>query len=503
MVEPFALCSTDPLRSASHSGLIATFSSQFQSSKVKPDCQAEKIVTLAETDFRGEHRRFGIRPRDRLRHIYVVGKTGTGKTTLLKNMALQDISGGRGLGIIDPHGDLAEDILDFIPAWRVRDVVYFDPGDLENPVGFNPLEDVEPDRRHLVCSGIIEVFKKMWADSWGPRLEYVLRHAILALLEVPGSTLLGVMRMLSDRGYRRKVVERLSDPVVKNFWRREFERYPERFASEAIAPIQNKVGQFLTNPLIRNIVGQRRSSLDLRRMMDEGKIFVANLSKGKIGEDNSSLLGAMLVTKLQLAAMGRVELPECERREFYLYVDEFQNFATRSFADLLSEARKYHLGLVLAHQYISQMEEELRDAVFGNVGTIICFQVGSQDAEFLEGEFGPRFRREDLMNVPFGRIYLKLSVEGSTSQPFSARTLPPPSRPPESHRHEIINFCRERYATKKEDVEREIASWMEEVPSCKEDLKVEPPEVPHLSLKEATSRKPIPFRSSMDKDKSC
>ncbi|HEB01417.1 MAG TPA: DUF87 domain-containing protein, partial [Candidatus Portnoybacteria bacterium] len=372
----------------------------------------EKITTFAETNFRNQKRKFGIKIDDRRRHVYVVGKTGMGKTVLLENMAIQDIQSGRGIAVIDPHGEFAERVLDFVPTDRINDVVYFNPADLDYPIGFNAIEKVSSEHRHLVASGLVGVFQKIWADSWGPRLEYVLRNTILALLEYPGSTLLGIMRMLVDKAYRKKVISNVKDPVIKSFWVEEFAKYPDRFLIEAVAPIQNKVGQFLSSPLIRNIVGQTKSKIDLREIMDKQKILIVNLSKGRVGEDNSALLGAMIVTKLQLAAMSRVNIPEEERKDFYLYVDEFQNFATESFANILSEARKYRLDLIIAHQYITQMLEPVRDAVFGNVGTLIAFRVGAADAEFLEKEFEPEFNMNDLVNLTKYNVYLKLMIDG-------------------------------------------------------------------------------------------
>src|SRR6185369_6743196 len=307
-----------------------------------------------------------------------------------------------GLCLIDPHGDIAERILDYIPANRINDTIYFNPADASNPIGFNVLEVTNPETKHLIASGLVGVFKKIWADSWGPRLEYVLRNAILALLDYPGSTLLGVTRILVDKSYRERVVEKVTDPVVRSFWVDEFTKWNDRVLQEVISPIQNKVGQFLSSALIRNIVGQTTSSFDVRKLMDEKKILIMNLSKGRLGEDNSALLGAMMITKIQLAAMGRVDIPEESRADFYLYVDEFQNFATESFANILSEARKYRLNLILAHQYIGQLVTDkkntiVRDAIFGNVGTLICFRMGADDAEFLEKEFDPTYLLNDLV----------------------------------------------------------------------------------------------------------
>ncbi|PIY75375.1 MAG: hypothetical protein COY85_00355 [Candidatus Portnoybacteria bacterium CG_4_10_14_0_8_um_filter_40_50] len=431
----------------------------------------EELTLFAETNFRNQRVKFGIKADDRRRHFYIIGKTGTGKTTLEENMAIQDIQAGRGVGIVDPHGEFSEKILDYVPSNRINDVIYFNPADLDFPIAFNAIEKVDPEHRHLIASGLVGVFKKLWAESWGPRLEYLLRNAILALLEYPGSTLLGIMRILIDKEYRKKVVEKITDPVVKSFWVDEFTKYPDRFMAEAVAPIQNKVGQFLTSPLIRNIVGQTKSAIDIREIMDEEKIFVMNLSKGRIGEDNSALLGAMLITRLQLAAMSRIDVPEEERKDFYLYVDEFQNFATESFAAILSEARKYHLDLILAHQYITQMVEPVRDAVFGNVGTMIIFRVGGYDAEFIEKEFEPEFTVNDLVGLGFAQIYLKLMIDGMASRPFSATTLAPFPKPEVSYKETIIKVSRERYSTSRSEVEEKIAKWSGVIKNEEEERK--------------------------------
>ncbi len=417
------------------------------------------IVFLGETTFRNENKKFGIKLDDRRRHIYVVGKTGMGKTALLENMVIQDIMSGHGVGFVDPHGEAAESLLDFIPSNRVNDVVYFNPADTEHPIAFNVMESVGFEQRHLVASGLMGVFKKIWPDVWSARMEYILNNSILALLEYPNSTLLGVNRMLADVEYRKKVVEKITDPVVKSFWVTEYARYTQRYEIEATAAIQNKVGQFISNPLIRNIIGQVSSTINMRKIMDEGKILILNLSKGRIGEDNSMLLGALLITKLQLAAMSRVDILEEKRHDFFLYVDEFQNFATESFVNILSEARKYRLGLILGHQYITQMEEKVRDAVFGNVGTIMCFRVGAEDAEFLEREFSPEFTAEDLVNSAKYNVYLKLMIDGLAGRPFSAQTLPPTEKPSESNKEKIIKVSRERYGTLRKVVEDKIARW--------------------------------------------
>jgi len=418
----------------------------------------EEIALFAETNFRGEHKRFGIKTDDRRRHMYIIGKTGMGKTTTLENLIISDIRAGRGVGVVDPHGDLAEKILDFIPADRINDVVYFNPADLDWPIAFNILESIDPRYKHLVASGMMGVFKKIWPDVWSARMEYILNNTILALLDYPGSTMLGINRMLADRDYRKKVILKLKDPVVKAFWVDEFAKYNERFATEAIAPIQNKVGQFLSASIVRNIVGQVKSTIDMREIMDSQKIFIMNLAKGRIGEDASALLGNMLVTRIQLAAMGRVDIPEPDRKDFYLYVDEFQNFATLSFANILSEARKYRLNLVLAHQYIEQLAEEVAAAVFGNVGTIVTFRIGAADAEVLEKEFSPTFTAEDLVNLTKYDTYMKLMIDGISSTPFSASGLPPVAGPTEN-RDKVIRVSRERYAKPKEIVEEKIVRW--------------------------------------------
>lgn len=417
------------------------------------------ITYFAETNFRNEKKKFGIKKRDRARHMYVIGKTGTGKTTLLENMAIQDILNGEGVGIVDPHGEFAEKMLKFVPEDRVDDVLYFAPHDMDWPIAFNVMENVDPTQRHLVANGLLGVFKKIWPDVWSPRMEYILNNCILALLEYPDSTLLGINRMLSDKNYRDKVVDNMSDPVVKAFWTDEFAKYSDRFMTEASAAIQNKVGQFISNPLIRNIIGQSKSSFDIRDLMDKKKIFLMNLSKGRIGEENSRLIGAMLITKIYLAAMSRVDIPESEREDFYLYVDEFQNFANESFKDILSEARKYRLNLILAHQYIAQMEESIRDAVFGNIGTLITFRVGAYDAETMESEFAPEFEIQDIVGLGFGSIYLKLMIDGMASRPFSAGTLPPIKAAGKTFEEKIIENSREQYATAKKEVEEKIAEW--------------------------------------------
>ena len=420
---------------------------------------ANEIIFFAETTFRNMRRKFGIKLDDRRRHFYVIGKTGMGKTVMIKNMAIQDIQDGHGISFVDPHGEAAEELLDFIPANRINDVIYFNPADIEYPIAFNIMEKVDVRYRHLVAGGLMGVFKKIWPDVWSARMEYILNNCILALLEYPDATLLGVNRMLSDIDYRKKVVEKITDPVIKAFWVQEYSRYTQRYEVEATAAIQNKVGQFVSAPLIRNIIGQVKSSINMRKIMDEGKILIMDLSKGRIGEDNSRLLGALMITKLQLAAMQRVDVPEEKRKDFFLYIDEFQNFATQSFISILSEARKYRLSLILGHQYITQMEEEVRDAVFGNVGTMVCFRVGAEDAEWLEREFTPEFLATDLVNLTKYNIYLKLMIDGVAGRPFSAQTLSPFPTPEKSYKEKIIKVSRERYGTPRKKVEDKIAKW--------------------------------------------
>jgi hypothetical protein len=377
--------------------------------------------------------------------MYIIGKTGTGKSTLIENMVISDIKAGYGLALIDPHGDLAEDVLDYVPQRRIDDVIYFNPADTEYPIAFNPLANVSPEYHHLVTSGLISVFKKVWSEFWGPRLEHILRHSILTLLEYPGSTLLDIPRLLTNKDFRDEVLENVTHQQVKEFWLFEFEKYSAWLRSEAVSPILNKVGQFLTSKPLRNIVGQKKNTFRFRKVMDEGKIFIANLAKGKIGEDNCSLLGAMLVTQIQLAALSRADIPESKRRGFYLYVDEMHNFVTLSFADILSEARKYGLNLILSHQYIEQLDEKIKAAIFGNVGTIIPFRVGAEDAKYLAREFHPVFSEADLVNLPNYHIYLKLLIDGVTSRPFSAVTMRLPERRL-SYKSRVIDMSRRKYA---------------------------------------------------------
>ncbi|MBP6859888.1 MAG: type IV secretion system DNA-binding domain-containing protein [Candidatus Magasanikbacteria bacterium] len=417
-----------------------------------------EINFFASTNFRNTNRKFGIKLDDRRRHMYVVGKTGMGKTTLLENMVLNDIYAGHGVGVVDPHGDFAEKIIDYIPPNRINDVVYFNPSDIDYPIGFNILETIDPRYRHLVASGLMGVFKKIWPDVWSARMEYILNNTLLALLEFPNTTLLGINRLLADDAYRKRVVRNLKDPVIRSFWETEFAGYNDRYKQEAVAPVQNKIGQFLSASVIRNIVAQVRSRINIREIMDTKKIFIMNLSKGRIGEDNSRLLGGMLITKIQLAAMERVDTIEKDRKDFFLYVDEFQNFATESFSNILSEARKYRLDLIMAHQYMEQLDETVLAAVIGNVGTLVTFRVGSTDAEILAKEFAPTFLETDLVNLTKFQIYLKLMIDGVASQPFSANTLSPINLSTGSL-EKVVRVSRERYATNRENIEDKIMRW--------------------------------------------
>jgi hypothetical protein len=420
------------------------------------------VTPIGETNYRTNRKPFGLKKEDRRRHMYIIGKTGMGKSTLLENMICSDIKSGKGVAVIDPHGDLAEKALTFVPANRFNDVILFDPSDTDFPIAFNMLENVNPEHRSLIASGLVGVFKKLYAESWGPRLEYILRNTILSLLEYPNSTMLGIMRILTDTEFRNKVINRITDPVVKSFWINEYNKMQEKQRTEAISPIQNKVGQFLSSSIIRNIVGQPVSSVNMRWAMDNHKIVIVNLSKGKIGEDNSALLGSMMITKFQLDAMSRADIPEKERVDFYLFVDEFQNFATSAFATILSEARKYHLSLTIANQYINQMPEDVRDAVFGNVGSIASFQVGFDDADYLQSQFNEEVMPNDLLQLSRGSIYIKLLVDNMPTNTFSANTYPPIQvDDAETKRIKITKVSRERYGKNRAFVEEKIKKWAE------------------------------------------
>jgi hypothetical protein len=385
--------------------------------------QPSDISFFAQTNFRDQLHPFGIKQADRMSHMYVLGKTGTGKSTLLETLMRQDITAGRGFAMLDPHGDLVAKIKDLIPDSRRGDLIDFDVPSSAEPLGFNPLETVSPGKRSLAANGLLEVFKKLWADSWGPRLEYILRNALLALFDQKTASLADVLKMLNDTRFRRAVVSSIHNEQVRDFWLKEYEKYPARFQIEAIVPIQNKVGAFLADPVLNRILTQERSAFKLRQVMDEGKILLVNLSKGQLGEDTSSLLGSLLVSRLGLAALSRADNPEDARRDFFVYLDEFHSFTTLSLTTMLSEARKYHLGLILAHQYLTQLDERVRDAILGNIGTIISFRLSAADADTLAQEFYPEFSVSDLVNLPNYSIYLKLMIDGQISRPFSAQTI--------------------------------------------------------------------------------
>lgn len=419
------------------------------------------ITYIGKTDFRNQMTRFGIKAIDRTKHMYVIGKTGTGKSTFLEGMLVQDIANGAGLAFIDPHGSSAEKLLDFIPEHRIKDVVYLNPADTDFPIAFNPLEDIDPPRRPLIVDGLMTVFKKIWPDAFSGRMEYILNNTMLALMEYPDPTLLSINRMLTDKDFRKRVIANITDPTVKNAWD-ELSKWDDKRWSEAIGALINKVGQFTTNPTIRNIVGQTHSTFDFRKAMDERKILIINLSKGRIGEQNQPLFGAMLITKIYLAAMSRSDLSADELKyvpPFYFYVDEFQNFANDSFANILAEARKYKLCLTVANQYVNQMTEIVRDAVFGNMGTTIAFRVGPLDSPLLEKVFTPVFTANDLENLQFGQYYITLQIDNMGSRPFSAQALWPLPAEPHNLKDRVIQASRDNYARPRADVEKEITEW--------------------------------------------
>ena len=386
------------------------------------------VCLFAETNFRGQRRPFGIRRADRCHHLYVIGKTGMGKSSLMENLIVSDIRAGAGFAVLDPHGDLVRRALRYVPEERRDDLIYFNPTEPQHALAFNILRDSYA-RPYLIVSGVLGAFKKVWGDSWGPRMEHIFRHVLLALLPYPEATLCDVPRMLLEKSFRARVLAYVDDAYVQAFFKDEFEKYASYFRSEAVAPILNKVGGFLANPMLRHILGQQENRLRFREIMDGGRIFLADLAKGALGEDSSALLGALLLSQIELATLTRSELRESERRPFYLYVDEFPSFVTSSFAGMLSEARKYGLSLTLSHQTLAQLDDKMRGAIFGNVGSLVAFQVSAEDAFFLSQEFAPTFKEQDLANLPRHHIYLKLVCGGNVSEPFSGVTLPPPWSP--------------------------------------------------------------------------
>ncbi len=410
----------------------------------KTEEERQKINFFGRAVFKNRDLIFGIKDEDRRRHLWAIGKTGTGKSTLIANMAIDDMKKGRGMAIIDPHGDLSDILLNYVPSSRMNDVVYFNPTDRDRPVRLNILEVKDPAQRELIVSGIVAIFNKLYGHSWGPRLEYILRNTLLALSEVPGMTLVEVPRLLTDRAFRQDLMKKVSDPVIKRYFENEFDKMPEKMLQESISPILNKVGQFISSPLIRSIIERPESSIDMEAIMNDGKILIANLSQGKMGEDNAALIGAMLITKFQLAAMNRVDRSEEERRDFYLYVDEFQNFATTSFIKILSEARKYKLNLTMANQYMAQIPIEVQKAILGNAGSIISFTIGADDARIIMKEFGDVFTDKDLVNLENYQIAVRLMVESMSGRAFVARTLPLPASRNEN-RDKVIRVSRERW----------------------------------------------------------
>ena len=411
--------------------------------------QRREINPFATTVYKNRRVVYGLRRTDRRRHLYVIGKTGTGKSTLLANMAINDLKHGEGLCVIDPHGDLVETLLDYIPSRRINDVIYIDPSDSQSTVRLNLFEGENVVHRELIASAIISVFRKLYGYSWGPRLEHILRNALLTLLKTENARLSDIADLLTNPDFRRQIVGKLDDPILKNFWVNEFDRMQERLRTEAIAPVLNKVGQFVTSPLVRDVVNTRKSSVSIEQAMNAGKIVLVNLSQGKLGEDNATLLGAMLITKIQLAAMARVHQPEEQRRDFYLYVDEFQNFATESFSKILSEARKYRLNLILANQYIAQIPVDVQKAIFGNCGSVIAFVMGAEDAKLFSSEFSNQYAAEELVGLQRHQIINRMSIDNIISEAFPATSLPL-ARSSNQNRAKVIQVSKERYARKRE-----------------------------------------------------
>jgi hypothetical protein len=425
------------------------------------DLPIDEGALFAQTNYRGQNQVFGLRQEDKRRHAYIIGRTGTGKTSLMRNMIMSDIMAGEGVGIIDPHGETAEFILDHIPAHRVDDVIYFNPGDTEFPVGFNPIYVKDKSQRDLVADNIIGVFKKYF-DSWGPRLEYILYNAILTALDSQGTTLLSIQRILTDKEYRKRVLSHVKDPMILRFWREEYAMIEEnkKMLSDTVAPIQNKIGRYLSPRITRNILGQTKSTFNIREMIDSKKIFIANLSKGRIGEENTALIGGLLIARIYTSAMERVDTPEETRSDFTLYIDEVQSFTTDAFVNILSEARKYHLSLVINHQFIEQLPLNMRAGIFGNVGTMVTFSVSQKDAIVLSQEFAPYVEPEDILSLPNYHIYLRMIINNRISEPFSAVSIPFRYQP-FGYKEIIKQRSREKYAVPREVIEEKIHRWIE------------------------------------------
>ena len=455
-----------PYKGTIVSNVVNTTSKRAPAPDILPSVEVVKpqdMSVFGMTNYRNDGKQFGIKRLDRRRHLYVVGKTGSGKSRLLELLLISDIQSGQGCCLLDPHGDLADELLKYVPKDRIKDVVYINPGDRDFPIGFNPLEAVEDHemRQHLSVF-FIAIFKKLFAATWNTRMEHLIRYITLALLETPDSNILGIPRILSDTTYRQRVIMQIKDPVVKSFWTNEFASFNEKYSNDAVVPILNKVGQFISNPTVRNMIGQQKNALDFEKFMNEGKIVLINVSKGKLGDDNAALLGSMFITKIQQAALARAKIEEDKRRDFYFYVDEFQNFATDAFSSILSEARKYHLDLTIAHQYIAQLPEEVKATAFGNVGSMIVFAVGGDDAAYLAKEFSPVFSPNDMINLNTREMYVKMSVDGKLTTPFSAVTLSVP-KPTFNYSIEIIDKSRTTYAKNKVQVENEINRWTSNV----------------------------------------
>lgn len=406
------------------------------------------------TNFRGIQTKFGIYREDRRRHLYIVGKSGVGKSKLLETLIIDDIKNNKGVCVMDPHGDLIQDLIQYVPKEKIKDIIYFNVSDFEHPIAFNPLENVSMDMKQQVTQGLIEVFKKFFGGDWSPKIEHVFRYTTLAMLDYPNSTIVAMMKMLTNRKFRQKVIPEIKDSVVKHFWANEFSSWSEKFDNEAILPLVNKLGQFLSNYLIRNIVVQPHNTFDFDEIMNKQKILFIELSKGRLGEENSALLGAMLITKIYQTAMARAKLPEAQRKEFYLYIDEFQNFATETFENILSESRKYRLLLTISHQYLAQVPNRIKGTVFGNMGSIIAMRVGADDGAYLANEFTPIFTTEDFINLGIREMLIKMSVEGKTSPPFSATTIDVPNPPQPNYAQEIINYSRQQYAKSLPEIEK-------------------------------------------------
>ncbi|MCF7846504.1 MAG: type IV secretory system conjugative DNA transfer family protein [Candidatus Gracilibacteria bacterium] len=424
------------------------------------DTKDSEISFFGETNFHGRRIPFGIRRSDRRRHLYTVGKSGSGKSKLLELLIQNDIKSGKGIGVLDPHGDLVDNVLRCIPENRLKDVVVFDPSDMEYPICFNPLAEVPPELKIRVTIGFIEIFKKLFGANWTPRLEHVLRYTTLALLDTPGTTILSILKMLTDKNYRQTIVRNIQDNVVKNFWVNEFAGWSEKFDNEAITPLLNKVGQFVSTNMIRNIVGQPENKVDFRDIMDNQKIVLMKVSKGILGEENAALMGSLAITKIYQAAMSRADTPEADRIDFYFYVDEFQNFATDTFDEILSEARKYRLDLTIAHQFLGQLSPKIRTTVFGNVGSMVTFRVGGEDAKLLEEEYTPRVRERDIINLAMRNFYCKMSVDGELREAFSGRTLNM-QFPEKSFAAECIEHSRKTYCRPLHEVEQILQQWEE------------------------------------------